>query len=131
MSTFLGNDISINHDKKTLHINQNRYIAKILHKFNIHNLYKPVQTPGGFAFGDLIVRVQSRDAFAAAQREAVLAGSAGQEWSIGERDLLLCNGAIYIPNDPALRNELLRVHHDSPVAGYFGVMKTFDLLHRK
>lgn len=46
VSTFLGNDISINYDTKTLYINQNKYTAKILNKFGIYNKYKPVQIPG-------------------------------------------------------------------------------------
>ena len=43
----------------------------------------------------------------------------------------LVNATYSFPNDPALKQELLRVPHDSPVAGHFGMMKTFGLLRRK
>lgn len=48
VSTFLGNDISINYQTKTLSINQENYITKLLTKFSIYNNnnYKPVQIPG-------------------------------------------------------------------------------------
>ena len=43
VSTFLGNDISINYNTKTLYINQKKYTDKILYKYNIvDNInYKP------------------------------------------------------------------------------------------
>ena len=46
VSTFLGNDISINYDNKTLFINQHKYTLKILERFNIYNNHKPAQIPG-------------------------------------------------------------------------------------
>ena len=48
VSTFLGNNIIINYQEKTLKINQTNYISKLLTKFNIYNniKYKPIQTPG-------------------------------------------------------------------------------------
>jgi hypothetical protein len=48
VATFLGNDISINYDKKSLYIHQTRYTNKLLSKFNItnNNNYKPSLTPG-------------------------------------------------------------------------------------
>jgi hypothetical protein len=45
ISTFLGNDIKI--ENKYLYINQNKYIEKLLIKFNIINNknYKPIKIP--------------------------------------------------------------------------------------
>ena len=43
----------------------------------------------------------------------------GEEWKI-ERELMLKEGKIYIPKDVELRSEIIRLHHDVPVAGYGG-----------
>lgn len=45
--------------------------------------------------------------------------------------LLYKAGALCIPEDAALRSELLRLHHDDPMAGHFGPAKTSTLLARK
>ena len=50
-------------------------------------------------------------------------------WSY-ENGLLLRNNLIYVPDDNSLRLELLRQHHDDPLAGHFGFLKTFELLSR-
>ena len=50
-------------------------------------------------------------------------------WS-WQGDLLLHDNLIYVPHDDALRLDLLRQHHDDPLAGHFGVSKTLDLLSR-
>ena len=52
-------------------------------------------------------------------------------WSLGEDDLLRYKGLIYVPNDIALRQELISRCHDDPLAGHFGVAKTLELLRRK
>ena len=36
-----------------------------------------------------------------------------------------------IPGSEGLRQELLRLYHDSPLAGHFGVGRTMELLRRK
>ena len=48
-------------------------------------------------------------------------------WS-HENGLLLRNNLIYVPDDNSLRLELLRQHHNDPLAGHFGFLKTFELL---
>lgn len=48
------------------------------------------------------------------------------------RDGLVYRGnALCVPEDAALRSELLRMHHDDPLAGHFAVSKTMDLIVRK
>ena len=44
--------------------------------------------------------------------------------------LLLHDNLIYIPHDDALHVELMKIHHDDPLAGHYGVAKTFELLSR-
>ena len=50
-------------------------------------------------------------------------------WS-WEDGLLLYNNLIYVPQDDSIRLELLRQHHDSPLAGHYGYAKTLELLSR-
>src|SRR5436305_10291448 len=44
--------------------------------------------------------------------------------------LLLYKNLIYVPHDDAIRLTLMRQHHDSPLAGHFGVTRTLELLSR-
>ena len=52
-----------------------------------------------------------------------------EEWNT-ENGLLLFRGKVYVPNDPVLRKELVRRHHDVPAAGHPGRAKTLELLSR-
>ena len=63
------------------------------------------------------------DPIAIAQRNAQLPWS----WDDG---LLLRDNLIYVPDRNDLRLELLRMHHDDPLAGHFGIAKTLELLSR-
>ena len=42
-------------------------------------------------------------------------------------NLLYCNGLLYVPDTPS-RINILQTHHDSPLAGHFGVAKTLELI---
>ncbi|EDN06137.1 conserved hypothetical protein [Histoplasma mississippiense (nom. inval.)] len=58
-------------------------------------------------------------------------GGAAEEpsrWQLGECGLLLLNGSVFVPRSRAVRQELLRIHHDDPHAGHFGLEKTEELL---
>ena len=44
--------------------------------------------------------------------------------------LLLRDNIIYVPNDDALRLEIMRMHHDDTLAGHYGNAKTYELLAR-
>ena len=52
-------------------------------------------------------------------------------WTFDSQGLLRCSRQLYIPEDNAVREELLKRHHDDPLAGHFGVSKTQELLMRK
>jgi len=43
----------------------------------------------------------------------------GEEWKI-EGDLVIKEGKVYISKDVKLRAEIIRLHHDVPVARYGG-----------
>lgn len=50
-----------------------------------------------------------------------------QDWNI-EDGIVLHRGRIYIPKDDDLRRDLLKLFHDSPVAGHPGKHRTLELL---
>ena len=78
---------------------------------------------------EILLEKQRNDPFAL--QRSVEAGSHESEWKIDERGLLMKGGRIYVPDDPALRQEILRIHHDDPYSGHFGVAKTFALIWQK
>jgi transposase InsO family protein len=62
------------------------------------------------------------DAIAAAQKKSI---TDGYQW---RNDLLLYKSRIYVPH--SLRLDVLRIHHDDPLAGHFGIARTQELLSR-
>ena len=50
-------------------------------------------------------------------KRAKVKESQGKEWQI-EEDLVLKEGKVYVPKDKKLRAEIIRWHHDVPVAGH-------------
>ena len=49
------------------------------------------------------------------------------EWE--QKDgVILHRGHIYVPRDPHLRTDILRLHHDVPTAGHPGQWKTLELV---
>ena len=46
ISTFLGNNITIDYISKEIYIDQKDYTKKLLNKFDIYNRFKPSQTLG-------------------------------------------------------------------------------------
>ena len=53
----------------------------------------------------------------------------GNEWKI-EGELVLKEEKVYVPKDEELRVEIIRLHHDVPVAGHRGRWKTVELVTR-
>jgi transposase InsO family protein len=93
---------------------------------------------------DTILREQQRDAFVAQHRDggegkkegykigdvAPVGGNRSGDWRM-YNGMLYHGNAVYVPACAALRQEILRVHHDDPWAGHFGRDKTFNLVNRK
>ena len=96
---------------------------------------------------DAILQAQTRDAYASRIRDSLLSeggkkesehtvddeetsGDQSDRWRV-DGGLLWHGEAIYVPPDAALRQEILRVHHNDPWAGHFGQGKTLDLVKRK
>lgn len=53
------------------------------------------------------------------------------KWARDAAGLLRREGAVYVPCESSIRAEVLRMHHDDPLAGHFGVRRTLELLQRK
>ena len=51
----------------------------------------------------------------------------GEEWKI-EGDLVIKEGKIYVPKDGELKAEIIRLHHDVPVAVLGSVSKTSSII---
>ena len=85
---------------------------------------------------DLLIRLQGNDPFVQSmlrqQADSVptkrKAGDFSARW-LKQNELLRYRGAVYVPE--AVRQELLKLNHDDPLAGHFGVSKTLELLRRK
>lgn len=52
-------------------------------------------------------------------------------WSLGDLRELRYNNKLFVPAEEAVKQELMRRHHDDPMAGHFGPERTLELLQRK
>ncbi|TFY55573.1 hypothetical protein EVG20_g9269, partial [Dentipellis fragilis] len=52
-----------------------------------------------------------------------------QEWNY-EDGIVLFRGKVYVPADPQLHRDIVKMHHDSPQAGHPGRHKTYELVTR-
>jgi hypothetical protein len=79
------------------------------------------------SLSEALYDAQQRDAFVANEEWKKWRGSrgtAGSLWTFEDDALLRYRGRVYAPNDPGLREELLKLFHDAPTAGHQGVSKT-------
>ena len=54
-----------------------------------------------------------------------------RDWRVDQEGLLHYRGSAYVPNDPAVRQEIMKMNHDDPYGGHFGVARTMELIRRK
>lgn len=81
---------------------------------------------------DLLISAQKGDAFSVKVRGATNPDEYGSSgWQVDNQGLVRLRDAIYVPKNDALRAELLRIHHDDPFAGHYGVNKTLSSIRRK
>ena len=52
-------------------------------------------------------------------------------WHMGSNGILYYGEMVYIPPAHGARTEVLRKHHDDPLAGHFGYTRTLELIRRK
>ncbi len=81
-----------------------------------------------------LLKLQQRDAFVANEKWRQRFASRKDElskWSMGDDGLLRRGLAVYVPNDSATRDEILRMNHDDPGAGHFARARTEAAVRRK
>ena len=92
------------------------------------------------SLNELLLELQKGDASTASWKQSITegrrrnAGSAKDnqnEWHVDNQGLLRRNGAAYVPNDPAVRQEIIQINHDDPYGGHFGKAKTVEIVQRK
>jgi hypothetical protein len=81
---------------------------------------------------ELVGQLQGEDPETQRRKTAVQSSTPGfKGWSIGPEGLLRFKQRIYIPAGSNLRNTLISIHHDDPLAGHFGHTRTLELIKRK
>lgn len=81
---------------------------------------------------ELVGQLQDEDPETQRRKTAVQSSTPGfKGWSIGPEGLLRFKERIYIPAGSNLRTTLLSIHHDDPLAGHFGRIRTLELMKRK
>ena len=65
------------------------------------------------------------------RREEGGARKGAASWEIDPSGTLRRSGKVWIPNDKALRMNILRKNHDDPMGGHYGTEKTAEVLKRK
>jgi len=92
------------------------------------------------SLNELLLELQKGDTSTASWKQSITegrrhnAGSAKDnqnEWHVDNQELLRRNGATYVPNDPAVRQEIIQINHDDPYGGHFGKAKTVEIVQRK
>ena len=84
----------------------------------------------------LIKELQDKDSFVQQLKsnDVEHAGSRRRRadgWAIDPEGLVRHEDKLFVPGDPATREELICRNHDDPLAGHFGAEKTLELLQRK
>jgi hypothetical protein len=62
-------------------------------------------------------------------KKAKVSSLKGNKWKL-EEGLVLKDGKVYVPKDEKLRRDIIRLHHDTPIAGHGGQWKTVELVTR-
>ncbi len=81
-----------------------------------------------------LLKLQQRDVFVANEKWRQRFASRKNElskWSMGDDELLRRDLAVYVPNDSATRDEILRMNHDDPEAGHFARARIEAAIRRK
>jgi hypothetical protein len=83
--------------------------------------------------GTLLCQLQQEDAFVTEKQwqKEQKQKTGSSPWCTGRDGLLRRGEAVYVPPDIAVREEILRVQHDDPQGGHFGVERTLEAIRRK
>lgn len=87
----------------------------------------------GIPLAELLLSLQQSDDFVKKKKAAIESKSKrdtgeANGWRIDQNGLLRRHDAVFVPADPAVRDEILLMRHDDPLSGHFGVDRTLALL---
>lgn len=86
----------------------------------------------GSTFAELLAMYQKTDSFVQRWIYVGISKSKGagvvKEWKFNAIGLLCYRNAVYVPDDSAIKTELLWVNHDDLLDGHFGVIKTLEII---
>ena len=84
---------------------------------------------------ELLLKLQGSDPFVQQRRyerfPKPTAAGAIKTWELDATRLLRHRNAVYVPDEPAVKAELLQANHDDPLGGHFSASKTLEILQRK
>jgi hypothetical protein len=84
---------------------------------------------------ELLLKLQGSDPFVQQRRyerfPKPTAAGAIKTWELDATRLLRHRNAVYVPDEPAVKAELLQANHDNPLGGHFSASKTLEILQRK
>ena len=90
---------------------------------------------------DILYRLQRNDPFANHIRLAAAKDKDFQQacnttlkkggYTVSPDGLVSCHGRTLVPERGGAREEILKLHHDDPLAGHFGRVRTLELIRRK
>ena len=80
---------------------------------------------------ELIKALQPEDTFVRQHKSGEQGRKDAGAWTWDSQGLLKYNDKLYVLKEASVRKELLRRHHDDPLAGLFCVDKTSKLMSRK
>jgi hypothetical protein len=83
------------------------------------------------SFTELLLSLQAKDETTQQWIRQLSDGTPAGPWQLDSQGLLRHEGSVYVPEDPAIRQEVMKANHDDPYAGHFGVTRTTELIKRK
>ena len=127
---FGGLDNLLREAGEGLHAGQHNHEYAVPRFFIAKVMEAETATPESNSLLFLLIELQKRDALAVEKR-ARLQKAGDADWNIGGDKLLRHQRKAYVPNDAAVRSEIMKICHDDPTAGHFGQDKTLKLIQRK
>lgn len=83
---------------------------------------------------DLVMDLQRNDEWTQAIVERLKSkrhGRVSEAWALGSNGELFHKGRLFVPAEETAKQEILRLYHDDPLAGHFGIERTLERIQRK
>jgi Integrase zinc binding domain len=83
------------------------------------------------SFIELLLDLQARNEATQQWKRQLSDNILVRPWQLDDRGLLRHKGSVYVPEDPTIRQEVIKANHDDSYAGHFGAARTIELVRRK